>query len=107
MLAKKIAGSQREFHSYLSFSQFRYMTNRPEAMINPNLTRREIEIIEALSLGLSSDEISAKLFISALTVSTHRKNAMRKANARSAAHLVRICFEGGVISGRSQGARLN
>ncbi len=93
-----MAYSQREFHSCLSVSEFRCMINSPEIMTKPNLTRREIEIIEALSLGLSSDEISAKLFISALTVSTHRKNAMRKANARSAAHLVRICFEGGVIA---------
>ncbi|MEM6831010.1 MAG: helix-turn-helix transcriptional regulator [Bacteroidota bacterium] len=67
-----------------------------------DLTNREIEIIDALSKGLSSDEISAKLFISVFTVNTHRRNAMIKANARSAAHLVRRCFEEGVIKHRKE-----
>lgn len=62
-----------------------------------SLTEREIEIIEALSRGLSSDEISVKFFISTFTVNTHRRNAMEKLNAKNAAHLVRICFEEGVI----------
>ena len=62
-----------------------------------NLTNREIEIVEALSNGLSSDEISVKFYISVLTVNTHRRNIMQKVKARSAAHLVRICFEEGII----------
>ncbi len=61
------------------------------------LTEREIEIVEELSRGLSSDEISTKLFISVFTVNTHRRNAMTKVNARNTAHLVRMCFEGGVF----------
>ncbi len=102
MFTKKIAHSQREFHRYLSIQEFRFMTNSTHMINKPNLTRREIEIIEALSLGLSSDEISVKLYISTLTVNTHRRNAMQKVNARSAAHLVRICFEEGVIANGSE-----
>ena len=66
-------------------------------IISSNLTMREIEIIYALSYGLSSDEIATQLFISVFTVNTHRRNAMDKVNARNAAHLVRICFEAGYI----------
>lgn len=62
-----------------------------------DLTERELEIAEALSLGLSSDEISEQLFISVFTVNTHRRNAMVKVNARNTAHLVRMCFEAGVF----------
>lgn len=62
-----------------------------------SLTDREIEIVEALSEGLSSDEISVKLLISTFTVNTHRRNAMVKMNARNSAHLVRVCFECGVF----------
>ena len=63
-----------------------------------NLTEREIEIVEALSFGFSSDEISAKFFISVLTVNTHRSTAMLKMNARNSSHLIRLCFEHGIIS---------
>lgn len=64
----------------------------------PNLTGREIEIIDALSQGLSSEEISAKFFISVFTVNTHRRNLLCKLNAKNSAHLVRKCFEGGVLN---------
>jgi DNA-binding NarL/FixJ family response regulator len=37
------------------------------------LTRREVEIIQWISKGLSSKEIAQKLFLSEFTISTHRK----------------------------------
>ena len=64
-------------------------------------TRREMEIIEAMSQGLSNDEISTKLFISVFTVKTHRRNLMEKAKARNSAHLVRKCFEEGILTFQS------
>lgn len=62
-----------------------------------NLTEREIEIVEALSRGLSSEEISDKFIISVFTVNTHRRNAMEKLHAKNAPHMVRICLEEGLI----------
>lgn len=78
------------------------MTNATDMITTTILTEREIEIIDALSQGLSSDEISVKLFISTFTVNTHRRNAMEKLKARNAAHLVRICFEEGIIAMNNQ-----
>lgn len=46
-------------------------------------TRRETEIIRHMADGLTSDEISAELYISKNTVDTHRKNIYRKGNFRS------------------------
>lgn len=89
--------SQREFQCESTLSDIRNMTNATDMITTTILTDREIEIIDALSQGLSSDEISVKLFISTFTVNTHRRNAMDKLKARNAAHLVRICFEEGVI----------
>jgi len=67
-----------------------------------DLTEREIEIAKELSYGLSSDEISTKLFISVFTVNTHRRNAMMKVHARNTAHLIRKCFEFGVFERREE-----
>ncbi|NQZ77051.1 MAG: response regulator transcription factor [Ekhidna sp.] len=61
------------------------------------LTIREREIIQAVSLGLNSTEISDKLFISEFTVKTHRKNIMQKMEVKNMAHLVRRSFELGLI----------
>ncbi|MBR1882475.1 MAG: helix-turn-helix transcriptional regulator [Muribaculaceae bacterium] len=63
-------------------------------MSNPNieLTSRELEVLELLSKGLSSKEISDKLFISANTVEYHRKQLLRKTGSRNAAQLVGLAY---------------
>jgi len=42
------------------------------------LTKREVEIISQVALGLNSHEIADKLFISSFTVVKHRKNILKK-----------------------------
>jgi DNA-binding NarL/FixJ family response regulator len=57
---------------------------------SPMLTRREQEILQLLSDGLNGPQISEKLFISPLTIETHRKNLFKKFNATSVQHLLKI-----------------
>lgn len=56
------------------------------------LTVREKEIIAHLANGKSSNEIAEQLFISAHTVSTHRKNIIRKIECNSFADLLRFAI---------------
>ncbi len=58
-----------------------------------NLTEREIEIIKLIVKSMTNKEIAAKLFISELTVNTHRKNAMRKLEIKNTAGLVKFALE--------------
>jgi DNA-binding NarL/FixJ family response regulator len=53
------------------------------------LSSRELEILQLLKDGYSNKEISHKLFLSELTVKTHRKNIMTKMGARNIADLLR------------------
>lgn len=53
------------------------------------LSSREKDIIRLLKEGLTSKEIAEKLFISQLTVQTHRKNIMTKLNVRNVAELLK------------------
>lgn len=53
------------------------------------LSSREIEILELLREGYSNKEIAEKLFLSELTVKTHRKNMMAKMDAKNIADLLR------------------
>ncbi len=45
---------------------------------NPKLSYREIEILNLISLGFSSKEVAAKLFVSTETIKTHRCNILKK-----------------------------
>ncbi len=63
----------------------------------PVLTRREKEVLELISEGLTNQEIAEKLFISISTVDTHRKNLLAKFDARNVAAMVRIAGKLGVI----------
>jgi len=61
------------------------------------ISKREQEIIDLLSLGLSSKEIAQKLYISRETVSSHRKNILSKTDSSNVASLIRFAFEKGIL----------
>ena len=64
----------------------------------PMITRRESEILKLIADGLTNQEIAEKLFISPLTVDTHRKNLLLKFNARNTAILIKTAVSQGYIS---------
>jgi two-component system nitrate/nitrite response regulator NarL len=64
----------------------------------PLLTRREKEILMLLADGLKGPEIAEKLFLSPLTVETHRKNLCKKLNANSVQLLLKVARERKIIS---------
>jgi DNA-binding NarL/FixJ family response regulator len=57
------------------------------------VTRREKEILHLLADGLKGPQIAEKLFLSPLTIETHRKNLLRKFNANSVQLLLKIARE--------------
>ncbi|HZH67672.1 MAG TPA: response regulator transcription factor [Chitinophagales bacterium] len=58
-----------------------------------NITTREMEILQLIALGLTSQDISEKLFISKNTVETHRKNLLAKLNVKNTASLLKIAYK--------------
>lgn len=58
----------------------------------PQLSRRERQILGMLSTGSSTEEVANQLSLSAHTVRTHVKNAMRKLDATTRAHAVAIAL---------------
>ena len=68
-----------------------------------SLSRREIEVLKLIAKGLTNKEIAEKLFISPLTVDSHRKNLIAKLDARNTASLIKIAVEEGYISLRKEG----
>jgi len=54
------------------------------------LSKRERQVLQMISRGMTSKQISQELFSSVTTVNTHRRNLLRKSNTKNVAEL--ICF---------------
>ena len=65
--------------------------------VHSNLTDRELEIITLIALEYSGKEISDQLFISMNTVETHRKNIMKKLDAKNSISLVKYALKNKLI----------
>lgn len=61
------------------------------------LSKREVEIVSMIARGCTSKEIGDNLFISEFTVTTHRRNILRKLNIKSVATLVLFAKENGLV----------
>jgi len=59
----------------------------------PVITRREKEVLSLLASGLSSVEIGKKIFISPLTVESHRRNLLQKFKVNNVAALIHKATE--------------
>ena len=63
----------------------------------PNFSRREAEVLKLIALGLSSIEISNKLFVSPFTVKKHRQNISRKTECNNITQLINEGIQRGLI----------
>lgn len=72
-------------------------TNINDLKVIPRLTQREKEILTLLKEGKSTQEISDDLFISFLTVQTHRRNLLSKFQVRNLIELLNFVNENGIL----------
>lgn len=63
-----------------------------------SLTPREREVLHLLAEGKSTKQIAALMSVSVKTVSTHRRNMMKKLGVESLAGLIRYAFREGIAS---------
>lgn len=63
-----------------------------------SISKREKDILRYISNGFTNSEIAEKLFISAHTVATHRRNLLQKINAKNTAALVRYASKHGLLT---------
>ncbi|MFD6054949.1 response regulator [Agromyces sp. NPDC060279] len=62
------------------------------------LTEREREVLRLVGLGLTNEEIAARLVLSPLTAKTHVSRIMSKVHARDRVHLVVLAYETGLVA---------
>lgn len=61
------------------------------------MTKREKEIIQLIMKGMSTKQISELLVISNLTVSTHRRNILKKTNTKTSLELQNKVINDGLL----------
>lgn len=66
-----------------------------------SLSQREVEIVELISKGLTNSKIAEKLFLSVHTISTHRKNILKKLGVNKSSELVMYAIKTGIIESPS------
>ena len=59
----------------------------------PPLTKREKESLRMIADGKTSIEIAEELFVSPLTIETHRRNLMQKFDVKNVAALIKIATQ--------------
>src|SRR6185503_21152585 len=85
---------------YLSLSTeqlLRSPDNLTTPGVLPALTRREKEVLQLIGEGFTNPQIAERLFISPLTLDSHRKNLLNKLNVNNTAALIRLAMEQGLL----------
>ena len=72
-------------------------TDREDTATRPELSQRELEIIELVAAGLTNQEIAVKLTISKRTVDNHVSNIFTKTGARNRVALLNWAMDHGKI----------
>ena len=91
----KVMQGEKYISPEISHTLFTHIADRNVSNPQPekHLTEREIEIIRHIADGLTNQVIAAKLFLSTVTVDTHRKNMLAKLQLKNTASLVKYAAE--------------
>lgn len=82
-----------ELRSLLIEYKYNSVSNPTQFEIVNQLSAREKEVLALIALGITTQEIADKLFISKKTVESHRINIKRKLNLRNLNELIKFAVE--------------
>ena len=68
-----------------------------EAIARPELSHRELEVLQFIASGRSNKEIGSILFISELTVKGHVRSILEKLDAKGRSEATAIAAERGLV----------
>lgn len=64
---------------------------------NTILTNKELEVLRLIAAGNKTKKIAEILFVSPITIMSHKRNVMRKLDLHSSTELVRYAYENNLI----------
>lgn len=72
--------------------------NKKAGQNKSDVSPREVEILQLICQELTMKEIGERLYLSEQTIQTHRKNLMKKTQAKNAVGLVKYAFQNGIAA---------
>jgi two-component system response regulator NreC len=92
---RKVASGEKHFSAEVTAQLMNNFSGKSSHSNNPVdvLTKREKEILILIADGLTDKEIAEKVFLSPLTITTHRKNILSKLGLKNKVELARFAME--------------
>lgn len=92
---RKVASGEKYFSAEVTAQLMNDFTGKSSAQhdLPGSLTKREKEILVLIAQGLTDKEIAEKVYLSPLTVITHRKNILSKLGLKNKVELARFALE--------------
>jgi len=59
------------------------------------LSKRELQVLKLIAEGCTNQQVADKLFLSPLTIDSHRKNMILKFGVQNTAALIKVAADGG------------
>ena len=91
----KVMQGEKYISHEISNNLITHLTDRNvrSSDVEKQLTAREIEIIRLIADGMTNHEIAKRLFLSIVTVDTHRKNMLAKLQLKNTASLIKYAAD--------------
>ncbi|WP_142529109.1 response regulator [Pedobacter westerhofensis] len=80
-----------------SIREIMSMPHLTEFREKPAITKRELEILKLIAQGETTAGMAESLFLSKLTIETHRRNLLQKFAVKNVAQLISIATQQGIV----------
>jgi len=97
MVRRQLTDAIREVHAGRRYIPPQVGTRIAENLPRPDLTAREIEVLQLIASGLRNKEVAYKLDVSEATVNAHVKHILAKLSATDRTNAVVVALRRGVI----------
>ncbi|WP_242120052.1 response regulator [Aestuariivivens sediminicola] len=84
---RTVRKGKKYFNQNISEKMINFMSEHPVS--NAVLSKKEHEVLELISKGLTTKEIAVKLYVSSRTIESHRANILKKLNVKNTAELIK------------------
>ncbi|MBS4012749.1 MAG: response regulator transcription factor [Bacteroidetes bacterium] len=87
------------FHTSISEEIVKnYANKKKKAQGNiPQLTKRELEVLQLFAEGYNNNEIADKLFLSVRTIESHKNHILQKTNMKNSVELIKFAIKSKII----------
>jgi two-component system response regulator NreC len=96
---RKVAAGEKYFTAEVTAQLMNNFSEKSSAQsLSASLTKREKEILILIAQGLTDKEIAEKVFLSPLTIITHRKNILSKLGLKNKVELTRFAIDNNLLA---------